>query len=188
MNSRKEEVMRPTRLMDHLDEEGLKQQMKASTNREQFQRWQVIFLTSKGLTSEVVADYVGTTKGTVHQWVYQYNHNGPNGILLQGRGGRRFGLLTLDEERNLLEQAQPKAEQGRILTAYAVKVLIEEKTGKAVSKDYLYDVFHRHGCRKVMPRLLHPNADNEKQEEFKKNFRSWWQAPQKTSAKKTPGQ
>ena len=180
--------MRPTKLMNHLDQEGLKKQMKASADREQFQRWQAIFLTSKGLSSKVVAEYVGTTKGTVHQWVYQYNHNGSDGIFLQGRGGRRFGLLTLDEERDLLEQVRSKAEQGRILTAYAVKVHIEEKTGKAVSKDYLYDILHRHGWRKVMPRPKHPKADKEKQEEFKKNFRSWWQAPQKISAKKTPGQ
>ena len=180
--------MRPTKLINHLDAEGLKQQMKASTNREQFQRWQVIFLTSKGLTSEVVADYVGTTKCTVHQWVFQYNHHGPEGVLLQGRGGRRFGLLTLDEERNLLEQIRSKAEQGSIITASAVKVRIEDKTGKAVSEDYIYDVLHRHGWRKVMPRPRHPKADNEKQEEFKKNSRSWWQPPQNTSTKKTPGQ
>ena len=161
--------------------------MKASADREQFQRWQSIFLTSKGLSSAVVADYVGTTKGTVHQWVYQYNHDGVDGLLLQGRGGRRFGLLTLDEERDLLEQILTKAQQGRILTAYAVKVHIEEKTGKAVSKDYLYDVLHRHGWRKVMPRPQHPKADKEKQEEFKKNFRSWWRPPRKTSVKKTSG-
>jgi len=174
--------------MNHLDEAGLKKQMKASADRGQFQRWQAIFLTSKGLTSEIVAEYVGTTKGTIHQWVFQYNHNGPDAILLQGRGGRRFGLLTLDEERDLLEQARSRAEQGKILTAHALMDHIEKKTGKAVSGDYLYDVLHRHGWRKVMPRPRHPKANNEKQEEFKKNSRTWWQAPQKTSAKETPGQ
>ena len=90
--------MRPTQLMNHLDQDELKKRMKTSADREQFQRWQTIFLTGKGLSSEVVAEYVGCTKGTVHQWVYHYNHEGPDGFLLQGRGGRRFGLLTLDEE------------------------------------------------------------------------------------------
>ena len=180
--------MRSTKLMNHLDQDGLKKRMKASADREQFQRWQSIFLTGKGLSSEVVAEYVGTTKGTVHQWVYQYNHDGPDGFLLQGRGGRRFGLLTLDEESDLLEQVRTKAEQGRILTASAVRSHIEEKTGQTVSKDYLYDILHRHGWRKVMSRPQHPKADKEKQEEFKKNFRSWWQPPRRTSAKKTPGQ
>jgi hypothetical protein len=36
-----------------------------------------------------------------------------------------------------------------------------------------------------MPRPQHPKADKEKQEEFKKNSRSWWQPPLKTSTKKT---
>jgi transposase len=183
----KEEAMRPTKLMNHLDQEGLRQQMKTAADREQFQRWQAIFLTSKGLSSEVIAEYVGTTRGTVHQWVYQYNHHGPEGIRLQGRGGRRFGLLTLDEERSLLEQIRSKAERGRIITANALKVYIEEKTGETVSKDYPYDMLHRHGWRKVMPRPQHPKADKEKQEAFKKNSQSWWQAPRKISAKKTPG-
>jgi hypothetical protein len=53
--------------------------------------------------------------------VYHYNHEGPDGFLLQGRGGRRFGLLTLDEESYLLEQVRPEAEKGRILTACAIR-------------------------------------------------------------------
>jgi hypothetical protein len=53
---RKEEVMRPTKLMNYLDEEGLKKQMKTSPNREQFQRWQAIFLTSKGLTLKTAVE------------------------------------------------------------------------------------------------------------------------------------
>ena len=48
--------MRPTKLMNYLDEEGLKKQMKASPNREQFQRWQAIFLTSKGLTLKTAVE------------------------------------------------------------------------------------------------------------------------------------
>jgi hypothetical protein len=53
--------------MNHLNQDELKKRMKTSADREQFQRWQTIFLTAKGLSSEAVADYVGTTKGTVHQ-------------------------------------------------------------------------------------------------------------------------
>ena len=106
--------------------------MKTSADREQFQRWQTIFLTGKGLSSEVVADYVGCTKGTVHQWVYRYNHEGPDGFLLQGRGGRHFGLLTLDEESYLLEQVRPEAEEGRLIAACAIRSHIEEKTGEEV--------------------------------------------------------
>lgn len=181
----KEDAMRPTKLMNHLDQEELKKRMKASKDREQFQRWQCIFFTSKGLQADVVADYVGTTPGTVHQWVYRYNHEGPEGFILHGRGGRRFGFLAVDEEKAFLDQVLLMAKKGRVITAFAIKTQIEEKVGKSVSKDYLYDILHRHGWRKVMPRPQHPKADTEKQKEFKKNFRSWWQAPRRGSSKKT---
>jgi transposase len=174
--------------MNHLDQDELKKRMRASKEREQFQRWQSIFLTGKGLPSDVVAEYVGTTQGTVHQWVFEYNHGGPDGFLLRGRGGRRFGLLTIDDEKELLEQVQSVAQKGRILTAYAIKTKVEEKAGREVSKDYLYDILHRHGWRKVMPRPQHPKADKEQQEEFKKNSRSWWQPPRKSSTRRIQGQ
>lgn len=177
--------MRKAILASHLDEHEIKQRMKASKDRGQFQRWQVILLTVKGLAADIVADYVGTTKGTVHQWVYHYNHDGPDEFLLRGRGGRRFGLLPLDEEQAFLEGVRATAGRGRILTAFAIQATLEEKIGRPVSEDYLYDLLHRHGWRKVMPRPHHPKADRELQEDFKKNFRRWWQPPLKNTARKT---
>jgi transposase len=180
--------MRSTTLVNHLNQDEIRKRMVTSKKREQYQRWQSIFLTSKGLQADIIAEYVGTTKGTVHQWVYQYNHDGPDGFTLQGRGGRRFGLLSLEEESALLDSIRPRAEKGRILNAFAIKEQIEERLSKKVSKDYLYDLLHRHKWRKVMPRPQHPKADKEKQEEFKKNFRSWWQPPKKTSAQRIKDQ
>ncbi len=83
--------MRCTTLVNHLGQDEIRERMLKSKERVQYQRWQSIFLTIKGLPADIVAEYVGTTKGTVHQWVYQYNHDGPDGFTLRGRGGRRFG-------------------------------------------------------------------------------------------------
>lgn len=176
--------MRRAALANHMDEKEIKDHMKASKDRSQFQRWQTIFLTVKGLPADIVAEYVGTTKGTVHQWVYQYNHQGPDGFFLHGRGGRRFGLLSLDEEHAFLDKMRTAAGSGRILTAFAIQATLEEKVGRPVSEDYLYDLLHRHGWRKVMPRPRHPKADTAQQEDFKKNFRSWWQPPRTSAAQK----
>jgi hypothetical protein len=107
--------MRPTKLMNHLSQDEVKQRMKASRDRDQFRRWQSIFLTGKGLQADMVAEYVGTTKGTIHQWIYLYNHDGPEGLTLRGRGGRRSGFLSLDEERALLAQVLPLTGKGRII-------------------------------------------------------------------------
>jgi transposase len=179
--------MRTTQLQDHLDTEGLRQRMLETKDREQFQRWQALYLTSKGLRAEQVADYVGVSRGTVHQWVYHYNHEGPEGLELEGRGGRRFGLLTLEQEQAVLGTLRAEAEQGRVVGAFSLRSQVEKQVGKQVSKDYLYDLLHRHGWRKVIPRPRHPKADPSQQEAFKKNFPSGWQPPPLASRRKIEG-
>ena len=62
--------MRHTTLLNHLGQDEIRERMITSKDREQYQRWQCIFLTSKGLQPCLIAEYVGSTKGTIHQWVY----------------------------------------------------------------------------------------------------------------------
>ena len=70
--------------------------------------------------------------------------------------------------------------------AYAIQsAWVEKKVEQPVSKDYLYDLLHRHGWRKVVPRPQHPQADRKKQAAFKKNFPSWWEPPPKVSLPET---
>jgi len=164
----------------------LRKQMQLSKSREQFQRWQVIYLLyqEKYLASEV-AGIVGVTTGTVYQWVYKYNRRGISGLLLRGRGGRTGGLLTWEEEETMLSEMSKKAEQGILVIAQPIREHVEKKLGRYVSKDYIYDLLHRHGWRKVSPRPKHPNGNEEQQEEFKKKFRNLWTKPLKAFPKKT---
>lgn len=177
--------MRQTSLRDNLKQSEIKERMLGTKDREQFQRWQAIFLVSKGISAENVAEYVGVAMGTVYQWVFQYNHGGPEQFVLQGRGGRRFGLMSKDLEAETLESLRAEAERGQIVGAFAIREQVESTLGKKVSADYLYDLLHRHGWRKVVPRPEHPKANQEKQEEFKKNSRSWWEPPLKVFHRKT---
>jgi transposase len=179
--------MRKTELKNHLEQAEIRKEMQDSETREQFQRWQAIYLVRKGLRVEQVAEYIGITKGTVYQWVFQYNHEGPESFQLRGRGGRRFGLMSFEEEADFLEHLRAEAARGEIVGAFWLRERLEKKLGHKVSKDYLYDLLHRHDWRKVVPRPRHPNADVEKQEEFKKNSRSWWQPPPRASRRKIPG-
>jgi transposase len=179
--------MRKTELKDHLEQAEIRKEMQASESREQFQRWQAIYLVGKGLRVEQVAEYIGITKGTVYQWIFQYNHEGPESFQLRGRGGRRFGLMSFEEEADFLEHLRAEAARGEIVGAFWLRERLEKKLGHKVSKDYLYDLLHRHDWRKVVPRPRHPKADVEKQEEFKKNSRSWWQPPPRASRRKIPG-
>jgi transposase len=162
--------------------------MLASKDRQQFQRWQVIFIMStQKYEAYEVAKLVGVTKGTVYQWVHTYNHKGPDALILQGRGGRTVGLLTWEEEEALLNEIREKAMRGLVVIAHQIRECVEKKLGRAVSKDYAYDLLHRHGWRKVSPRPEHPKVNKERQEEFKKNYLSSWMPPLKASQKKIRG-
>ena len=172
--------MRHTTIVGHLKPEEIKERMLSSESRQQFQRWQVVYITAtQHLKAEEVSDLVGVSAGTVHQWVHQYNHKGPDVLMLQGRGGRRRELLSWDEENELLQELRGKGEQGVIVIAKTIREHVTKKLGTEVSKDYAYDLLHRHGWRKIEPRPRHPKGDSAAREEFKKNFRRLWQPPQK---------
>ena len=180
--------MRKATIVSHLQPEELKDHMLASKDRQQFQRWQVIFIMStQKYRADDVAELAGVTKGTVYQWVHTYNHKGPDALILQGRGGRTGGLLTWEEEEELLDEISEKAMQGLVVIAQPIRKYVERKLGRAVTKDYSYDMLHRHGWRKVSPRPEHPKVNKEQQEGFKKNYLSSWRPPLKVSRKKTRG-
>ncbi len=174
--------MRIAKIVSHLKPNELKDKMLASKDRQQFQRWQVIFIMStQKYRADEVAELVGVTKGTVYQWVHTYNHKGPDALILQGRGGRTGGLLTWEEEEALLNEISEKAKQGLVIIAQPIRKYVERKLGHSVSKDYTYDLLHRHGWRKASPRPEHPKVNKGQQEEFKKNYLSSWRPPLKAS-------
>jgi transposase len=180
------DVLRATKIADHLSAENLKEMMLDSQSKEQFQRWQTIYIIkSKGLCPEETAEIVGVSTGTVHQWVHRYNHGGPEDYVLKGRGGRRTSYMTLEQESALLEEFTEDAARGLLITAGDVQRRILEKTGREVSDDFVYDLFSRHGWRKIVPRPKHPKSRKEQQEAFKKNSPRLWNPPRKSSTKMT---
>jgi transposase len=89
-------------------------------------------------------------------------------------GGRRRFLLTIDEETAMFVPLENLASKGLIKTSNDIRKVIEEKVGKVVSDDYLWDLLHRNGWKKKMPRPHHPKRSLEDQADFKKNFPKSW--------------
>ena len=82
--------------------------------------------------------------------------------------------LSLKEEKELLNRISEKAARGLILTMSDIRDDVEGRIGYKVSDDYLWDLFHRHGWKKKVPRPVHPKSKEGEQEEFKKNLRKCW--------------
>lgn len=156
----------------HLTSEEIRYRMKEATTVSEFKRWQIIHLALQKKESKEIASTVGMTTGVVKQYIYIYNHAGPEGYTPSSRGGRRFGLLSLEKERELLKLCESRASVGSVITASSLRDTFDKEVGKSVSIFYLYDVLHRHGWRKITPRPRHPKADTKIQEEFKKKYTS----------------
>lgn len=166
--------MAKTNLEEHLNEKEVLKLMNESRGKEQYQRWQAIYIImSENMQTVKVAKLLGLSEQTIYKWVYLYNNFGKEALVLKGRGGRRSSYMSVEEEKAFLDEQIKKAQQGLIVIAKSIKEETEKKLGRAVSKDYPYDLLHRHGWRKVVPRPAHPKKNKERQEEFKKNYRIW---------------
>lgn len=163
----------PAQIEPWLSLEDLQTWVREAPDKSSYQRRMAIWLTLVGrLPAHQVAEYLCVSKQAVWLWISQYNHQGPEGLERQGRGGRRWALLSLEEEQALLGRWLARAEKGQLLTAKQLLNPLEKRLGRRVSLGYVYRLLHRWGWRKLGPRPRHPRARPQDQERFKKNFPS----------------
>ena len=162
----------PAQIEPWLSEEELLAWIREAANRQAYQKRLAIWLTKIGpFPAHEVARMLGISKQAVWLWVSQYNQEGPEGLLRQGRGGRRWSLLSWLQEGALLGSFEKRALEGEWITVKQMLPEICQVAGAEVSLAYVYRLLRRHQWRKLGPRPRHVKADPQAQEEFKKNFR-----------------
>jgi transposase len=145
--------------------------MDAAKDKETYRRWQIILLFASGTDIKSIPAIVQVSLVTVYKIIHRFNDGGPESMETKPRGGRQWGKTTLAKEREILDELISDSTKGLVVTAKMVKIKVEETLQKPVSIWYAYNMLERQGWRKVVPRPVHPKADKEKQEEFKKNSR-----------------
>lgn len=168
--------MRTLQLSDHLTNDQLMEKLSSSRGTADFTRWQILYLVQvvKQVSADIISPLVGLSKPSIYKIVERYNKEGPLAIKCKLRGGRRNALLSVKEEEQLFINLEEQASKGLIKTANDIGQVVELKVGKAVSDDFLWDLLHRNGWKKKMPRPHHPKRDIKQQAEFKKNFLKSW--------------
>lgn len=107
----------------------------------------------------------------VGRWVKLYAEGGLE-RLNPKVGGRRHEKMTLEQETEFLEQFKAKAEKGMIVEVKEIKEAYEKITGPCKSNSQIYNVLHRHGWRKIMPRSKHPKKASEEVIEASKKLKN----------------
>jgi len=140
--------------------EGVKVLAKKNQNKRVDKRLQVIILRHEGLKDQEIGEKLGYHRKRVSQLCAEYARVGLEEYARHKYGGNHRAL-THEEEAEILEKFEKKAEKGEVVTVREIKDELDKKRGKDTGKGYVYDVLARQEWRKVMPRSKHPKAADE---------------------------
>jgi transposase len=159
-----------TKAVNHLNPEQVKEKMKESKDTRQLVRWQIVYnaLVDPRKAEDIAAN-VGASKSLVQKMVSRYNREGPQAIEIKSCGGRYHEYLSVEEEEKFLTPFFQQAERGELTTVREIQSAYEEQVGNSVHETTIYRLLERHNWRKLLPRSVHPKADVQAQEDFKKN-------------------
>lgn len=171
--------MRSLQVVKHLSDAQVSSKLSDTRGTASHNRWQIIYLIQVGNIhgADLLVPLVNLSVHSIYKIVESYNHSGTAALLYKQKGGRRRSLLSIDEEVSLFASLETLASKGLIKTANDIRNVVEQKVGKSVSDDYIWDLLHRNGWKKKMPRPHHPKRSIEEQADFKKNFPKNWSPP-----------
>jgi transposase len=171
-------MARITRAAAHLTLEEVKKRMTTDPRPLYRQHWLIIYNALMApRKAEEIARHCGVSKATVHAVISSYNRLGVAAVETAGKGGRRRGYLSLQEERAFLAPFFERAERGELATTEEIWRAFEAGVGHEVDDSTIYRLLARHGWRKLMPRPRHPQANRQAQEQFKKTLPRRWKQP-----------
>ncbi len=118
------------------------------------------------IPDRITGQIVGRSRGTVVQLRKKFSTFKQS----QDRnwGGRRYGYMTIEQERQFLSQFLDQASQGGILVVSEIQRAFEAMVGHKVAQSTIYRMLDRHDWRTIIPRPRHPKSNTEAQEGFKK--------------------
>lgn len=133
-------------------------------------RMHAVQMYGEGYKYREIAEKLECKVQQVGRWVKLYVEGGVD-RLNPKVGGRRHENMTVEEEIGFLKQFKEKAEKGMIVEVKEIKEAYEKIVGRSKSHAQIYNVLHRHGWRKVMPRSKHPKKASDEVIEASKKLK-----------------
>jgi len=164
----------PATIKPHFSIDEMFQWLQDAPDEASHKRRMAIWLTRTGnLYAKQVAKVLGVSVQAVWLWIRQYNTHGPAGLERSGRGGRRWGFLTPEQEAELLKPYLRDLHNGVITPPAQIKKVIEEKIGRTVSAPYVYRLLQRHRWAEIIAQSNPLSAVQKRLEEHLKVMRPW---------------
>ena len=146
---------------------------KTIKTRKGYLRWQSVWLrATENLSAAVIGKQIGLNERTVEKHHVRYFKEGLAAFDDKPMGTRGPRLLSVEQEKAVLEEVSEQAKAGQVLKAEQIKPLMEEKAGKGISLGSVYVMLKRNGWSKKQPRPRHPKGCEEAKTLFKKPSRN----------------
>jgi len=150
---------------------------RETSNLEAYRQAMAVLLPAQlGASLEETAAVLGVGRATVHRLQTRFRRRRQQPASpRKSWGGRRRALMTLEQEQAFLTPWIEQAKLGGVLVVSPLRAALAQQLGRAVAPSVVYRFLARHGWRKVAPDTRHPKSDPHIQEDWKKNFRKYWQ-------------
>jgi transposase len=152
-----------------------KQTVKETDSLDEFRSALAVLLPAEvGLSLEVTASMLGVGIASVNRLQKRLESGRASVKSLRNWGGRRYALLTFDEEVEFLKPWAEQAREAGILVLSPIRAALAQRVGHAVKASVVWRLLARHGWRKVAPDTRHPKNDPAVMQAWKKNSRKRW--------------
>lgn len=102
-----------------------------------------------GVSIKKCADFFKYSPSSIYRIRAEFAQN-EQSVKINKWGGRRKGLLTIDDELSLISSFKNEITQGKSLNFKEIKARIENKIGKTVHKTSIYRLLDRHKCKAII--------------------------------------
>ena len=137
--------------------EELQRARKENRDKNVDRRLHALILHGEGNTGKKISEITGYNEKYLFELYKKYLTKGLESITGNHYGGNHRNM-TKEEEIQFLEQFQDEADSGHITDVSAIKAAYDEKVGHKTGHGQIYNVLHRHGWTKKMPRSKHPKC------------------------------
>lgn len=161
--------MRPKTRFPDRTEERMEELLKQTKDICEYKRVQCVYFRAKfDYDAKLISKINGYKVQTVRNIHSSFLKYGEKALNITKKGGRYNEVLTIKEEKKLIDEFDEKASKGGVIEVSKIHKAYEERANKKVAKSTVYRMLDRHNWRKITPRPSHPKSSVEKMEQFKK--------------------
>lgn len=132
-------------------------------------RLHALQLLGEGVKPKDIAEKLDVDKRQISVWAKSFCERGGIEGFIKKRGGRHHENMSLEQERQFVEQFTEKLEKGQITVTGEIREAYEKLVGHKVHPKQIYNVLHRHDWKKVVPKSRRPKKAAEEVIEASKN-------------------